>query len=720
MTSSRLFAGNLLEYRAQNRWFIILIVLVNVLILGRFFYVQVVGGKKYEKLAEINQVRRARIPPRRGEVFDRKGRLLATNIYLYKVSIIPHYIKDIDSTLRQVQNYINITAEDTETITSKYNEFIHHKNRRFHEIVVRQHLNGTSCPRDGTPLERTPPVQYLRCRTCGAEHIPLPTAQKECPFDSSPLRVDPALPDLARCPRCNRSFTYSQQCPADHTPMIEIQHDLRCSRCHLDTSDSVAALRAHLHELDGVYIREDTIRAYPHGPLFAHVVGYVNEVNQREIEVHPGVYRPKDMIGRTGIEKSMEEVLRGKAGEEVTFRDSRGRTLRLDQDTEVLANLKYEPAMHGNNVVLTLDLEIQRILQEELRGVASAGIVILDVDTGETLGLYSSPTFDPNDWAGRLTREKKKEYDDNPYYPMIDKATTAFPPASTFKIVTALAALNEGTVVPETTFNCPGYYNYSGRQFRCYNRYGHGDVDLRHSISTSCDVYFYRLGELLGMDRLEDYSVMMGLGSKTGIEIGEDMGLIPSRAYHERHSKGGFQPGFTLSSAVGQKDIKATPLQMAMVLAQVVNGGYRIRPFVVDRIEDQDGNTVRSTRRERGESLNVPMEHLQVLIDAMILAVEDDEGTAHTARKESLRFGAKTGTAEARQSKPGVDPVVAQWLMEDHAWMVAFAPVDHPRIAVACIVEHGGFGGSVAGPIVSNVIFRLISRNLVPVKEEEN
>ena len=392
--------------------------------------------------------------------------------------------------------------------------------------------------------------------------------------------------------------------------------------------------------------------------------------------------------------------------------------MKLLEEEPTLANLKYDPVVPGNNVVLTLDVEVQRILQDATRNQHSVGIVVIDVDNGEVLGMYSSPSFDPNDWAGRLTARRKKEYDDNPFYPMINKAATAFPPASTFKIVTALAALNEGIITVETKINCPGHYDYSGHRFGCYNRYGHGDLELERALAVSCDVFFYRLGEWLGMDRLEQYSKLLGLGRRTGIEIGEDAGLVPSREWHERQSKGGFQPGFTLSTAVGQKDIRATPLQMALVLAQMVNGGHIIHPFLVDSIQDEEGHVVRSLRKEPGENLGFPDRYLKIIDQALVDVVESDEGTAHNTKLESIRFGAKTGTAEARQVKKGVDPYVARWLAEDHAWTIAFAPAQKPRIAVAAIVEHGGYGGSIAGPIVSKVIYKLFSAGLVPNIEE--
>ena len=716
-SDSPMLIGDLLEYRAQNRWFMVVILLLMCVIVSRFFQLQVLGGKKYEKLAEINQVKRTRIPARRGLVFDRLGREVSTNIDLYRVTLVPHYVEDVDDVLSRLKPFLQLTDERVAEVRGQYFEYIQHKRKRFRDIQVKRFVNGRHCPDDGTALDEVGLVQHLWCETCGAEFLELPQGQDKCIYDQGKLKVT-TDGRHAQCPVCGRAYVYSGLCPHDDRPMAPVEHHLRCRRCQKDFQDTAAVLQALVHEFPGVYLREQTVRAYPYGELFAHVVGYVNEVNADELKRHPGVYVPGDYVGRRGIEKKMEEVLRGKAGDEVTFRDSKGRSMLLADRGKTLANLKYEPAVPGNNVVLTLDVEAQQILRDAVVGAHSVGIVVLDARSGAVLGMYSSPSFDPNEWAGRLTREKKKEYDENPFNPMLNKAATAFPPASTFKVVTALAALNEGIITEDTKVNCPGYYNYAGHRFGCYNRYGHGDLDLRRAMVVSCDVYFYRLGEWLGMDRLEQYSIALGLGRRTGVEIGEDMGLVPSREWHERQSKGGFQPGFTLSTAVGQKDIRTTPLQLAMVVAELVNGGRLLHPFLADHVEDDDGNVVRSLRREPGAPLGVPPEYLEFLKSAMVDAVEQEEGPAHKARLESIRTGGKTGTAEALQVKKGADPFVARWLAEDHAWYVGFAPAKNPAIVVACIVEHGGYGGNVASPIVSKVIYKFFAKGLVPGMEE--
>ncbi|MFH1533205.1 MAG: penicillin-binding protein 2 [Pseudomonadota bacterium] len=705
----------LMEYRAQNRWAIILATVLILILASRFFYLQIFAGEKYEKLAKINQIVRTRIPAERGEIRDRNGGLLAGNIHTKAVSIVPHFVEDLDAVLSVLQEVLELSHERVGALRKACEEALTDKDARFREIRVSRSVIAQHCPADASLLETREPEPYLWCPVCGTRFDRMSGGHDKCPYDNSPL--EKTEEGFHRCPKCERRFASGEQCPVDGAILHHGIHNLECPRCAQSYSNQAAVLEARLHDLRGVELDDVILRGYPHGALAAHMLGYMNQVTRDDLDAHPGFYRPGDNIGRRGIERSMEEVLRGRTGEQVYVRSSGGQRRSPTELGADLGNLRTELPVPGNNVVLTIDVKIQGILQEALAHTNSAAAVVLDVRNGEVLGIVSHPTFDSNVWSGRLTRERKARIDENPYYPMVNKATVAFPPASTFKMITTLAALNEGIGTADTVINCPGFYDFSDRRFHCFNRYGHGDLDLLHATIGSCDVYFYRLGEWLGIDRLEQYATLFGLGVKTGVEIGESAGLVPSRAWHESHSKGGFRPGFTLSTAVGQKDIRATPLQMAMVTAQVVNGGKVIRPHLVHRIEDRQGNVLRVTRGETDKDLGIPQAYLDFVRDAMVQVVESEDGTAYKARLASIRFGAKTGTAEAREVKPGVSPAIAQWLLEDHAWMVAFAPAEAPRISVVVFVEHGGFGGSVAGPIVSRIIYRLVSQGLIPGAE---
>ncbi|MBM4356130.1 MAG: hypothetical protein FJ109_20450, partial [Deltaproteobacteria bacterium] len=316
-----LVRGGLLEYRAQNRWLVVLMILGLTGLGTRFFQLQVLGGKKYEKLAEINQVKRTRIPPRRGQVLDRQGRVLAKNVDLYEVSIVPHYVEDIDTLLSSLRDLMQLTDGELERARTAYFDALGDKVRRFRENVLRPYVNGRYCPEDGTPLEEVTPTRYLWCSRCGQQFVEIPRVQTTCPFDRTALEVR-LDGKLASCPVCRRQFTYSGQCPEDGNALAEVHHHLRCPRCLKDHSDVAAVLLARQHEMPGLFISDNVIRAYPFAELFAHDVGYVNEVNADELKRHPGVYVPGDYVGRRGVERTMEEVLRGRAGEVVSFRDS--------------------------------------------------------------------------------------------------------------------------------------------------------------------------------------------------------------------------------------------------------------------------------------------------------------------------------------------------------------------------------------------------------------
>ena len=702
------YQPELMEYKAQNRWAMLVFTLLMLMLLSRFFYLQILAGEKYEKLAKINQISRVRIPAERGDVMDRNGAVLASNIHTKSVAIVPHYIQDLDYVLDSLSEVLELSHARVEELRKAYAEAIVDKVKRFKPITVSRSIISNHCPEDSGLLNPVDPRPYLWCPICGRHFSKTTASLDQCPYDTHALTKDES--GVSACPHCNTAFVAGDTCPVDGAVLLPAMNNLKCSRCGGYYRDQAAVLMARLHQLPGVEMDDVILRGYPQSESVSHILGYMNQVNAEDIDTHPGVYRPGDTIGRMGIERALEEILRGRNGERIFVRSSAGTRNDLGELAGKFGNLRSEMPVPGNNAVLTLDLRVQKLLREALSEVNSGAAVVMDVRNGEILGIYSHPTFDSNIWSGRLTAEDKKKIDENPFNPMINKAVGAFPPASTFKIVTALAALNEGISDFDTVINCPGFYDFSDHRFGCYNRYGHGDLNLTQALVGSCDVYFYRLGEWLGIDRLERYARLFGLGERTGIEIGDNPGLVPSREWHDQHSKGGFRPGFTLSTAVGQKDIRATPVQMAMVVAEVANGGHSVKPHLLLRVEDRDGNVLRSFKPGDSKELGIPSTYLDFIREAMVGVVEDPEGTAYKSRLASIRYGGKTGTAEAREVKKGVSPAVAQWLLEDHAWFVGFVPAENPRYSVVIFIEHGGFGGSVATPLASRIIHRLVTR----------
>jgi len=432
----------------------------------------------------------------------------------------------------------------------------------------------------------------------------------------------------------------------------------------------------------------------------------MNEVSAKDLEKWPGVYRPGEYIGRSGVERSFEQSLRGTYGRRVIARNSSGNENRK-ASAKAAQGVKSVVAVDGSDLWLTLDVELQAILRQSLRFQNSGAVVVMEPYSGEIIGMFSKPEFDPNVWSGRLTRAAKKKYDDNPYAPMINKATTGYAPGSIYKVVTALAGLEEGVIHPSSSVECPGYYLFGGRKFRCHQRNGHGeDIDLSRSMTLSCDIYYYKLGETLGMDQLAHYGAeIFGLGVKTGIDIYEQGGRIPSKDWYREHGRIGWQPGFTLSVSVGQGALTSSPLQMARMYSSLVNGGFVYRPLISKQIVAQDGTVTKRFRPEVQKQLPFSEEAMGVIRDSLTRVVNDpEEGTGQLAAMERFLVAGKTGTAEAKMFAKGVSEEVSEWLKEDHAWFASYAPANNPEIVVIVFVEHGGSGGKIAAPIAKYVI----------------
>ncbi len=475
------------------------------------------------------------------------------------------------------------------------------------------------------------------------------------------------------------------------------------------TRDQLAMLETHKLELPGVHVVAGSHRYYPFGKSAAHLIGYMNEITAEELKKRIGQgFRPGNYIGRKGIERQYEQLLRGKAGKERVVVNAQG-IRRSHAEAKALLGeaMRIEPEP-GKNIILTIDMKLTRIIEQALAPYDSGAVVAADPRNGEILAMVSKPSFDPNVWTGRLTPRVKKEIDENPFKPMIDKTIWSYFPGSTYKVVTALAALQEGIVTPETEIECRGYYAFGRRLFRCWNRAGHGKVNLKRAIAESCDVYFYRVGEQLGMEKLARYARELGFGSRTGLFANESPGLVPTRQWHEEHSREGFQHGFTLSTAVGQGDTRATPLQLTMAYAAIANGGNLFYPQVVKRIETPAGDPLIEYPARIRHRLPFSKDHLALLVDALAAAVESNGGTAHHVQIPDVPMAGKTGTAQVRglnrRSRGEANGIPREH--KDHAWFTAFSPPVNPIIVVTVFLEHGGSGGKHAAPVGAEIIER--------------
>jgi penicillin-binding protein 2 len=475
-------------------------------------------------------------------------------------------------------------------------------------------------------------------------------------------------------------------------------------------------VQEHGHTLPGVFVEGKPLRDYPYGPVAAHLLGYLGEITPEELRRKEFVgYRSGSLVGKTGLERLFEEQLRGKDGFRLIEVNVRGRELRQ------VTTQKSEP---GQRLVLTLDARVQEAAEQAI-GERAGAAVALDVRNGEVLALVSRPAYDPARFARGITAAEWRELVENPRHPMQNRALRGqYPPGSTYKIAVALAALEAGVAAPETSVNCSGAIHLGSHEFRCWNKKGHGAVDLHRALKESCDVWFYRVGLQLGIDRIAAMSHKLGLGQPTGFPFGnERSGLIPDRAWKKKRFGTGWYDGETVISSIGQGYVLTTPLQLAAMTMAVANGGTVWKPQVVKHVQSLQGDLVWTPRPEKLSEVKLAPAHLRAVQQALEAVVNEPGGTALRSRLPEVRYAGKTGTSQVIGRKGGKQVVSTAYEHQDHALFVAYAPAANPEIAVAVVVEHGGGGGSAAAP-VAKAMFEAyfgIKRDappVVPVRDE--
>jgi penicillin-binding protein 2 len=463
--------------------------------------------------------------------------------------------------------------------------------------------------------------------------------------------------------------------------------------------DMVAAVEAHKYDLPGIGISVKPKRHYLNKKFAAHLIGYLGEINSNELKLSKySVCKQGDYIGKFGAEKTFESFLRGQRG---------GRQVEVNVMGQVVGVLKTVEAQPGNNLFLTIDHKSQQQAEALLKSVAGA-VVALDPATGHVLVLASSPPFDQNVFVNGMSQKQWQALISNPFRPMENKAVQGeYPPASTFKIITAAAGLEEGIIDENFTVYCPGYYKFGDRVYRCWKKGGHGEVNLVKALTESCDVYFYQVGQQLKVDRIAFYATAFGLGSPTGINLDhEAAGLIPTAAWKKRHTGISWQGGETLSVAIGQGYNLVTPMQMAVLTAAVANGGTRYKPLILTEIKTPKGKTIIAGEPQVIGKLPISKQTLATINKCLWEVVNNPKGTGRIARIDGIEVSGKTGTAQLvqRREDDTESNTEISHHHKAHAWFVAYAPSTDPKIAVAVIVEHGEHGSSAAAPIARDII----------------
>jgi penicillin-binding protein 2 len=636
------------EFRKRYRWMALGAVVAFAIVMGRLFQLQILRGAEYAQTAHENVIRKVTLPTTRGVVRDAQGRVLASSRSSFNVLLVPGRVMPS----ARPHHPANRTGEERDSFT---------------RIADTLRLN---------PDERARLAARIR---------------DACTTDE------------------------------DHSPCwrpILVREDL--------SRDIVAELKQHATEMTGAEVVSQPVRYYPYKHEGAHLLGYTSEIDAETLaryrpagyeqlsvdertKVNPLSYEPGDIVGATGIEHSWESYLRGQRGWEKRVVDARGH-YRTGPETERLldAPSRQEP-LAGRDLRLTIDMELEQSVERAMRAHTAGAVVVVDVRTGRLLALYSKPDFDPNDLAGGSGHDSIREafnklYTD-PLRPMLDKTMSGvFHPGSTFKPFSALAALEDKLVPPEEKERCDGFLSFGRRIFHC--THVHGKVDMREAIAESCNIYFFKLAEAVGMDRIARIASEFGLGQKTGIGVNpEAAGRIPTRSWYALRYKGQFRIGFTLNTSIGQGATTVTPLQLALAYAALANGGTVYSPQLVRAVETSDGSIVQDFPPRVRQKAKVSPENLARVNEALYGVVNDEKGTAFPVRDRTLEVAGKTGTAQTGYVNTGNDdPKTAWYLSRDHAWFAAYSPAKAPEIAVIVLIEHGGSGPTQAAPVAMQVI----------------
>ena len=574
---------------------------------GRMRYLGIDQSDAFSLLAEQNRVNIQLLPPARGLILDRNGKLIAGNEQTYRVVITREGAGDVNLVLNRLSHLIPLTQEDL--------------------------------------------TRVLKDMAKNPAFVPIPVADRLSWEEFSSISLNaPALPGV--------------------TPDVGLS------------------------------------RLYPRDTDFAHVVGYVGPVSEKDLEgienPDPLLHIPKFQIGKIGVEKWTEDVLRGSAG---------NRKIEVNHVGRIMRELERAEGQSGADLTLTLDADLQNFLQVRL-GDQSAACVVMDVQNGDIMGAVSAPSFNPNLFVRGISNADYRALMDNDHRPLANKvAQGAYPPGSTFKIVTALAALADGQIDTDTTVSCPGYLDFGGRKFHCWKSGGHGKVDLARALAESCDVFFYDVAQKVGIEKISEMGKTMGLGQRHDLPMSAiTEGILPTKEWKQARFNQDWRIGDTINASIGQGYVLASPLQLAVMTARVATG----RLVVPRLVKAVDGVEVAIA-----EALPLGMEtsHLQTVRSGMDQVVNGQHGTSYAARIDNVAMlmAGKSGTSQVRNISAAeretgvVTNTDLPWKERDHALFVAYAPADAPRYAVAVVVEHGGGGSLAAAPIARDALLRVMT-----------
>jgi penicillin-binding protein 2 len=594
---------------------------VMLLLAGRAFWLQVLRHDHYAELSQGNRARIEPLPPNRGIIYDRAGRVIAENTPAYQLELVREQAGDLDTTLAELERFGLIEVDDLE---------------RVRQLVLSRRS-----------------------------------------FEAVPIR-------------------------------LQLDDEL------------VARFAVHRHELPGVTLETRMARHYPFGAIGAHALGYVGTISEDDVtRLDKERYFGTGVVGKTGIERAYEDDLLGSSGYREVLVNAAGRSVELAEGKA--DQLRSRQPQAGRDLRLTLDIDLQRVAEEAMAGHRGA-VVAIDPSNGDVLVLASLPSFDPNGFARGISRRDYLALTEDPDQPLFNRVLRGtYPPGSTIKPIMALAGLEYEVIRPQDSIYCAGQYYLPGsrHKYRDWKHEGHGTVDMHDAIMESCDVYFYRLANTLGIDRIHDIMTRIGFGAPTGIDIGgERGGIMPSPQWKKTafsgHSQQVWFPGETVILGIGQGYWAATPLQLATATAVLATRGKHFRPRLVRAFVDPVTGAVDERAPWPLPAIVLKDQaNWEVIVDAMVAVTSGARGTAvRASRGAAYSIAGKTGTAQVYsigQTEKYDASQVAERL-RDHALFVAFAPADAPKLVIAVLVENGGHGSSAAAPIARSIFDAYLAR----------
>jgi penicillin-binding protein 2 len=594
-------------------WLLTALIVYSILMVGRFWYLQIIKGKEFSVASERNQFREVARPAPRGLIFDRDGAQLLSNRPFFDLVIIPQYLpkKDREKTVRIISELFHIPFD----------------------FIEKKLAESTTVPK----------------------FVPI---------------------------RIKRNLALHE----------------------------VAMVESNKFFIPGIDVDIVPRRDYGRGEQ-AHLLGYLGEVGSKELDKLNAQsknfsYHIGSIIGKLGVEKKYEQFLRGFEGKDFLQVDAQGR-LNSEAGDDLGVERRIE-AKRGMDVYLTIDADVQKAAFEAFRNKNGA-LIAVNAKNGEVLAYVSNPNFSLSIYQDGLSGEDWQSLQANPFKPLLDKVTGgAYPPGSTYKMITAIAALEEGVVTPDRTYHCNGVFTFAGIPWRCWKKGGHGTVNMRRAVEQSCDVYFYQVGNLLGADRIAKWGKLFGLGEKTGLDLNMEVeGILPSTEWKIRAKNVPWQGGDTINMSIGQGFNLTTPIQIAMAYAAMGNGGHLYRPFLLKKIMDERGKLLKEEKPLERRFIPMKEETMRIVGGGLQDVVMSPTGTGKRAQVKGFTVSGKTGTAQTAALKKtkdkDLDDVAFQ--QRDHAWFAAFSPSENAEIAVVVLSEYdGGGGGAQAAPIVQKVL----------------